>query len=143
MIESNVPTLPFVILSQIPPLKEDIRKADEIVGYPLIIKPSVSYGSMMISTKSIVDSPEELISYLAETKALKDYKDEIFLESFLSGREFTVLCAGDEEKGVKVFPAAERVFSSNLKLREKILSFNISNSIQYMLSNVQIRLGWM
>lgn len=125
MIESHVPTLPFVTLSHNPPLQEDIEKAKNIVGYPLIIKPSVSYGSMMISTKSVVDGPEQMISYLTETEALKDYKDEIFLESFLAGREFTVLCTGDERVGVRVYTAAERVFAPNLKEREKILTFDI------------------
>jgi D-alanine-D-alanine ligase-like ATP-grasp enzyme len=125
MIQSQVPTLPFVTLTQNPPAQADLERANDIVGYPLIVKPSVSYGSMMISTKSVVDGPSQMISYLTETEGLKDYKDEIFLESFLGGREFTVLCTGDERVGVRVYVAAERVFAPNLKEREKILTFDI------------------
>jgi D-alanine-D-alanine ligase-like ATP-grasp enzyme len=143
MIASHVPTLPFVTLSQNPPLQEDIEKAKTIVGYPLIIKPSVSYGSMMISTKSVVDGPEQMISYLTETDALKDYKDEIFLESFLAGREFTVLCSGDERVGVRVYTAAERVFAPNLKEREKILTFEISTLLFMKKFNFcNLYVGW-
>lgn len=129
MIKSQVPTLPFVTLSHNPPAKVDLERAKEVVGYPLIIKPSVSYGSMMISTKSVVDGPSQMITYLSETEGLKDYKDEIFLESFLAGREFTVLCSGDEKVGVRVYVAAERVFAPNLNEREKILTFDICMSL--------------
>ena len=140
MIDADVPTLPFVALRQNnPPLESDLQLTEDVVGYPLIIKPSVSYGSMMISTKSVVDTPQQLLSYLAED-ALADYTDEIFLEAFLGGREFTVLCSGDQEVGVRVYIAAERVFDKKLKEREKILTFDICRSCA--LIRLSTMIGW-
>ena len=46
-----------------------------------------------------------------------------FLESFLAGREFTVLCTGSKEFGVKVYPPVERAFNTKLNERQKILGF--------------------
>ncbi|KAJ3302525.1 hypothetical protein HDV03_004892 [Kappamyces sp. JEL0829] len=121
MLEAKVATLPFVVV-QPATIDQDLQQAAEVVGYPLIIKPSVSYGSMMISTASIVDNADQAKAYLS---TLGSYQDEIFLESFLAGREFTVLCTGDHASGVRVFTPAERVFSETLGEREKILSFDI------------------
>lgn len=81
MLNASVPTLPFVVVNPAS-LESDLELADKVVGYPLIIKPSVSYGSMMISTKSVVDSSDAAASYI---NGLTDYKDEIFLEAFLAG----------------------------------------------------------
>lgn len=81
MLGASVPTLPFVVVNP-DSLAKDLAMADKVVGYPLIIKPSVSYGSMMISTKSVVDSSAAAATYI---NTLTDYKDEIFLEAFLAG----------------------------------------------------------
>lgn len=125
MLKAQVPTLPFVVVRP-DHFALDLQEASRVVGYPLIIKPSVSYGSMMISTSSVVDDENQASLYIT---GLEGYKDEIFLESFLAGREFTVLCSGDEKQGVRVYTPAERVFQPNLKERERILTFDICKII--------------
>jgi hypothetical protein len=102
----------------------------------LIIKPSVSYASISISDKSIVDNKTDALLQIRKlmNSSLGDCnltnEGGIFVESFLAGREFTVLCTGSAEYGVtgkdtimSVYPAAERVFNKNLKERERILAF--------------------
>lgn len=86
------------------------------IGYPLIVKPSVSYGSINISTSSICSTPQELSNYLSSTPMTQ----ELFVESFLSGREYTVLVTSS-----KVYTPAERVFDKNIPIMERILTFDI------------------
>ncbi|KAF9916190.1 hypothetical protein BX616_004390 [Lobosporangium transversale] len=48
----------------------------------------------------------------------------VFVEKFLTGREFTALVVGDEDWGVRVYPVAERVFAPNLDKFARLLSFD-------------------
>nr|KAJ3418298.1 hypothetical protein HK105_000083 [Polyrhizophydium stewartii] len=121
LIANNVATSPFV---EIRPGAEidDIQACEQIMSWPMIIKPSISYASMNISDKSVVHSREEA---LAQTKAMiAAAPDGVFVESFLGGREFTALCTGDARVGVKVYPIAERVFNAILKHEQRILAFD-------------------
>lgn len=91
----------------------------------MIIKPAISYASISISDRSIVDSKEEAITQIQSI--IDQDNGGVFIESFLAGHEFTVLVTGDEQQGVKVYPAAERVFNPKLKERQKILAFDRCN----------------
>ena len=91
--------------------------------YPVIIKPSISYGSMLISTSSIVDSPSEIGNVIKKMRET-GYTEEIFCETFLPGREFTILCSGSGSS-TRVYVPAERVFPKTLSQREKILSYEV------------------
>jgi D-alanine-D-alanine ligase-like ATP-grasp enzyme len=91
-----------------------------------IIKSSISYASLHISNKSVVNNREEALNHI-ET-LLKTINKEFFLEKYLSGHEYTVLIAGDESNGLEIFPVLERIFHSNLKSTEKLLTFENSRS---------------
>lgn len=88
----------------------------------MIIKPSVSYASLSITDKSVVNNLEEAIT---QTKnVLSSTEGGVFVETFLQGREFTALCTGSERLGVTVYPVAERVFNSQLEDSKRILAFD-------------------
>ncbi len=78
------------------------------VVYPSIVKVSLEHSSVGIETDSIVRNPEELIRVVK--KRIAEYKQPVFAEAFLTGREFqvTVLETND---GPTVLPPAEIVYA--------------------------------
>lgn len=100
------------------------------LGAPLIIKPSVSGGSMGLGVKNVVTTPHALQERVAELQ--QGYKgwtlsgDGLFVEQFIAGREFTVLISGSTSLPAKlhVYPAVERVFHDQLPDHEKFLSYD-------------------
>lgn len=100
------------------------------LGAPLIIKPSVSGGSMGVSVKNVVYTDSELASRVAELRA--GYRgwnlmaDGLVMEQFITGPEFTTLVVGSsgDPAGCYVYPAVERIFHPSLPEEEKFLSFD-------------------
>ena len=101
---------------------QDILKAESIIGWPMIVKPAVSYASLSISYKSVVNNIQEAVEQVK--KVFEMTSDGVFVERFLAGREFTVLCTGNESQGVVVYPAAERVFNEKLGTYQRLLAFD-------------------
>jgi hypothetical protein len=68
--------------------ENEVRAAAEEIGYPLIVKPIAGAGS---ADTHRVDGPEELERVLAVTR----HVDEVSVEEFIDGREFTfdTICA--------------------------------------------------
>jgi D-alanine-D-alanine ligase-like ATP-grasp enzyme len=128
LIEANVPTSQFV---EVDPdnVLGSIQKAVALLKWPLIVKPSVSYASIAITTKSVVENENDALKQI--THVLQTTSDGVFLESFLAGREFTALCTGTAPN-VKVHIVAERVFNPKLKEKERILAFDKCNLICYI-----------
>jgi D-alanine-D-alanine ligase-like ATP-grasp enzyme len=87
----------------------------------MIIKPSISYASLHISKKSVVNNREETLIQIETTFKLTN--EGIFIEKYLSGHEYTVLVIGNELDGIEVFPVLERIFNSKLQLNERLLTF--------------------
>lgn len=123
LIQHSVPTSKFVVVNP-HNIKESVNQAGELLKWPLIVKPSVSYASISITTKSVVETKEACIEQIE--RVLKTTSDGVFLESFLAGREFTALCTGSASvgSGVKVYLVAERCFNSKLEDKERILAFD-------------------
>ncbi|KAJ3197652.1 hypothetical protein HK101_002080 [Irineochytrium annulatum] len=121
LIADGVATSPFV---EIVPGREvdGVKEAERLIGYPMFVKPSVSYASLSISDTSIVRTEAEAVAQVARVRELTD--GGIFIERYLRGREFTVLVVGDEANGIKVYPVVERVFNKALKRDERILAFD-------------------
>jgi D-alanine-D-alanine ligase-like ATP-grasp enzyme len=122
LIRKSIPTSRFVEFN-LDSLTTDIAKAEAEVGYPMIVKPSKSYGSISITKDSVVFNQDQLRQQIDRVSSIMGQHDGIFVEKFLEGREYTVLVAGDRILGIKVFPAAERVFNQNLGKYEKLLVF--------------------
>ena len=120
LIKHNIPTSPFITVNPGSEI-DDIKLAESTVGYPMIVKPSVSYASLSISSSSITHSFNETLTHIQNIQSL--HPQGIFIEQFLPGQEFTVLITGDVNN-LTVYPPVERVFNSKLKESEKLLAFD-------------------
>lgn len=108
----------------------DIDAIFELLGTPVIIKPSVSGGSMGVGVKNVVNNKAELEALV--NKMFEGYRgwnlatDGLIAESFISGPEFTVMITGsyNNPKEAKIYMPVERVFHDSLPEQEKFLSFD-------------------
>ena len=122
MLNASVPTLPFVVLRP-NTLDEDFERVEDVVGYPLIIKPSISYGSMMISTSSVVDSSKQARFYLQSLD--ESYTDEIFAEAFLAGTHISLILIQVENSLFFVLAMKRLEWSSTLQQKEYLLHISL------------------
>jgi len=142
---ASVPTSPFQEFTTSPTMA-DLEHIINEIGFPMIVKPSISYASINISMASVVHTPEQLLeqinaSLVASLSGAKpsDLQNQIksntseqvdietpsvFVERFLAGHEFTALVVGDKDWGVKVYSVAERVFDPKLGRFERLLAFD-------------------
>ncbi|OAQ35997.1 glutathione synthetase ATP-binding domain-like protein [Linnemannia elongata AG-77] len=120
--KANVPTSSFEEFID-PPKMVDLDNIIREIGFPMIVKPSISYASINISMKSVVHTPDELLK--KEQKMELDIETPtVFVEKYLAGREFTALVVGDKDWGVRVYPVAERAFDPKLGKFERLLAFD-------------------
>jgi D-alanine-D-alanine ligase len=110
--------------------KDDINKIFELLGSPVIVKPSISGGSMGVGVKNVVHNQTELQEQV--NKMFEGYRgwdlaaDGLIAESFITGPEFTVMISGsyNNPKEAKIYTPVERVFHESLPEQEKFLSFD-------------------
>ncbi|MFM8473633.1 MAG: hypothetical protein ACKOBV_08955 [Candidatus Kapaibacterium sp.] len=123
----GVPTAPWCeVTGSTPP--EDLFR---ICGSTVIIKPAVSGGSLGLSIRNVVQTPEEAERCVAELRAGYRGWDlgsgGIIAERFIDGREFTTFIVGSADgsgDGLHVYPPVERVFHESLPRTERFLSFD-------------------
>ena len=109
---------------------QDLKNIFEKLGSPLIVKPSVSGGSMGVGIKNVVHDQAELQEQV--NKMFAGYRgwnlaaDGLIAEAFITGPEFTVLISGsyNNPKDAKIYTPVERVFHPSLPEQEKFLSFD-------------------
>lgn len=102
----------------------------EQLGTPLIVKPSVSGGSMGVGVRNVVDHLADLETQV--NAMFKGYRgwdlaaDGLIAETFIEGPEYTTLIVGSwtEPQYCKVYNGVERVFHTSLPEKEKFLSFD-------------------
>lgn len=70
--------------------------------------------------KSVCQSAEEAWRVALD---ISSKHGPVYVEEFISGREYTVFCAGSAAFGVTAHLALERVFNKNLPSTEQFLSF--------------------
>jgi D-alanine-D-alanine ligase len=110
--------------------KDDIENIFESLGTPVIVKPSISGGSMGVGIKNVVHNQTELEEQV--NKMFKGYRgwdlaaDGLIAESFITGPEFTVMISGsyNNPTKAKIYTPVERVFHASLPEQEKFLSFD-------------------
>ncbi|RKP02216.1 hypothetical protein CXG81DRAFT_7861, partial [Caulochytrium protostelioides] len=103
-------------------LEADMQRAAEVVGFPMIVKPAVSYASLAISDTSVV---HDVAAGVAQARRVMEATDGgVFVETFLSGREYTVLVTGSAAQGTEVYAAAERVFDMTLPVEQRMLAYD-------------------
>jgi D-alanine-D-alanine ligase len=102
----------------------------ERLGSPLIIKPSVSGGSMGLGIKNVVTTECDLKlmvnNMFAGYRGWNLVTDGLIAESFVNGNEYTTLIVGayDKPEFAVIYNPVQRVFHSSLPDTEKILSFD-------------------
>ena len=100
------------------------------LGNPIIVKPSISGGSMGVGIKNVVENKDELHAQI--DRMFDGYRGwnlangGILAEEFIAGPEYTVMIVGDSSRPDKciVYPPVERVFHESLPEKEKFLSFD-------------------
>jgi D-alanine-D-alanine ligase len=100
------------------------------LGTPIIVKPSVSGGSMGVGIKNVVETKAELNTQIEQMfdgyRGWNLAADGLIAESFITGPEFTVLITGsyNNPATAKVYTPVERIFHASLPEKEKFLSFD-------------------
>lgn len=123
-VEAGVSTSPYAIVDT----DESIQGVCDRLGTPLIVKPAMSMGSRGLSLQSVVYSDEQIlqqVQWLVQGKhEIAFPRESIFVERFISGREFTVFLVGSSHhsEDVKIYPPVERVFHSSLSKTEQFLA---------------------
>ena len=123
---AGVSTAPHVVISDI---TRDLEAAASAIGFPLFLKPDVSFGAAGITLRSLVRNMEEArLSAELLLAGMHDCRFQaggIYAEPFLDGREFTVMCVADRAapRGVRVLEPGERVFHAALPEEERFLTF--------------------
>jgi D-alanine-D-alanine ligase len=125
--QANIPTAPWqAILSR----EQNIDTILETLGSPVIVKPSVSGGSMGVGVRNVVSSTQALHEQVQQMfdgyRGWQLTSDGIIAESFITGPEYTVLIVGSYDKPgkAKIYEPVERVFHPSLPDKEKFLSFD-------------------
>jgi D-alanine-D-alanine ligase len=123
----KVPTAKWMMIQS---AKDPVDDMFETVGRTVILKPSVSGGSMGVGVKNVVSSKPAMKKQLK--KMFKGYRgwdlsiDGIIAEEFIKGREFTTMITGSSKYPTtcRVYEPVERVFHPSLPEKEKFLSFD-------------------
>jgi D-alanine-D-alanine ligase len=108
----------------------DVSSLFKHVGQVLMVKPAISAGSMGLTIKNVVSNAEEFTSVINDMQnGYRGWKLDtggIFVEEFITGREFTVLVVGSSTHPdkIKFYTPVERVFHSSLPEKEQFLSFD-------------------
>ncbi|HMJ45704.1 MAG TPA: ATP-grasp domain-containing protein, partial [Ferruginibacter sp.] len=97
---------------------------------PIIVKPSVSGGSMGVGVRNVVTDVKALQEQV--NQMFEGYRgwqlasDGLIAESFINGPEYTVLIVGSYDKPgkAKIYEPVERIFHPSLPDKEKFLSFD-------------------
>jgi D-alanine-D-alanine ligase len=109
---------------------QNLHNLFEKLGTPVIVKPSISGGSMGVGIKNVVHDQNELKEQV--NKMFEGYRgwdlaaDGLIAESFITGPEYTVMISGsyNNPKDAKIYTPVERVFHESLPEQEKFLSFD-------------------
>ncbi len=97
----------------------EIKNGDKInieeLQFPLFVKPAKAGDSLGIDEKSLVKNETDLQEKILAIQ--KEY-DEILVEEYIAGREFTVLVAANEDgKTCKTYKPVEYVFPDDIAFK--------------------------
>ena len=110
--------------------EQDLSTVIDKLGTPIIVKPSVSGGSMGVGVRNVVTTTEALNEQVQHMfdgyRGWQLTSDGIIAESFINGPEYTVLIVGSYDKPgkAKIYEPVERIFHPSLPEKEKFLSFD-------------------
>ncbi|MCM8787553.1 MAG: ATP-grasp domain-containing protein [Candidatus Omnitrophica bacterium] len=98
---NNIPVLPHQLF------KNNKEKLNKNLKFPLIVKPVAQGSSSGITNKSVVFNKKQLrrqISFIIET-----FNQEALVESYLSGREFSVAMLGNPPKILPIIESCHKL----------------------------------
>ena len=125
--KAGIPTAPWEAITS---REQNIEQVIDKLGAPVIVKPSVSGGSMGVGIRNVVSTTasldEQVQNMFDGYRGWQLTSDGIIAESFINGPEFTVLIVGSYDKPgkAKIYEPVERIFHPSLPDKEKILSFD-------------------
>ncbi len=125
-VEADVATAPYEVILD----SSRVQGVCDRLGTPLLVKPALGYGSIGISLESVVESDEQVSKQvrrlLQGVHEMQFPPDSIFVERFISGREFTVFLLGDSQQpeSLKIYPPIELVFQSSLPETQQFRSYD-------------------
>lgn len=125
--KAGVPNAPWLAIANREQQVDDLL---EKLGSPVIVKPSVSGGSMGVGVRNVVTCTKELNEQVQQMfdgyRGWQLTSDGIVAESFINGPEYTVLIVGSYDKPgkAKIYEPVERIFHPSLPDKEKFLSFD-------------------
>jgi D-alanine-D-alanine ligase-like ATP-grasp enzyme len=108
----NVITPAYAIVNNLAQINTAINK----LTFPLFVKPAKAGDSLGIDTDSLVHNKKALEEKVSEL--LEEY-DELLVEEYIAGREFTVLVAADagSQRSCTVYNPLEFVFPEGKKFK--------------------------
>jgi D-alanine-D-alanine ligase len=89
------------------------------LDFPVIVKPAVEDGSIGITLKSVVSSPEQLCQQVKAV--LETYAEPALVEEFILGQELAVAMLGNKE--IEVLPITEDDYSLIDNPLERLLTY--------------------
>ncbi len=117
----GIHTAPFFLLS--PGDEEHLPE----MKYPVLVKPNAEGSGKGISEHCIAENPDELRSMLRSL--FRDYKQDMLVESFLPGKEFTVGVLGNGSE-LTVFPPMEIVFEHPTQGQYSVYSYEVKKNFR-------------
>ncbi len=104
-LRAGIPTPRFVMARG----RDDVLRAARNIPFPMIVKHWNSYGSIGTSSKSRVETPEEL---MAQSEAMMETYGAALIEEFIEGREFSVFVVenADDHSSPFVYTPLEILF---------------------------------
>jgi len=86
----------------------DIEKTEQVLSYPMFIKPAKAGDSLGIDENSVLYNKQDLLKKVVE---IYNEYGPLLVEEYIDGQEFTVLVAANPDgKSCKVFKPVEYVF---------------------------------
>ena len=108
---ANVATPSYALISS----TNNLEKECGHLQYPLFVKPAKAGDSLGIDDQSLVQNQPQLLEKI--TQLLTDY-DELLVEEYIAGREFTVMLAANADgKTVTAFKPVEYIFPTNFQYK--------------------------
>jgi D-alanine-D-alanine ligase len=127
---AGVPVSPGIIAVTV----SDIENASSLT-YPLFVKPVAEGTGKGITTRSVVNDSESLVTLV--TELLEKYNQPVLIEEYLPGREFTVGVTGSGTD-VKVIGGMEVICKDNLPYSVEVKE-NYQDIVKYLLIDDKYR----
>ena len=116
--------------------ESDVHASVARLRYPLFVKPSHAGDSLGVDDRSLVHDVSQLLAKVSDT--LVDY-DELLVEEYIDGREFTVLvlASADERADCRAFAPVEYQFPEGHRFK----TYALKTSDQHPRANVPVTDG--